>query len=130
MNSRMARSAGASTRLGVIGEVEDRVNAADGFDRVEHRVARRGEAVLMLPLQEADPDDDLGQLLGVRVDLNAGQLRRADQWQEAHAASGRVADRVLFKIEQQIERDVEDRGPGPTDLPLRNPGEAAGFNLS
>ena len=37
---------------------------------------RSSNAVVVLPLEEADPDDDAGDLVGVEVDFDAEELRR------------------------------------------------------
>ena len=53
---------------------------------------------MVLPLQMADPDDDLGELLGVGVDLDAGELGRADVGRDAGAAVGGVGDDLLLQV--------------------------------
>ena len=91
-----------------IAEVENRVHAADRFERFQHRVELRCEAVVVHPLQVADPDDDLGEFLGVVVDLDAGQLRGADGGEQADALLGRVGDDFFLQVQQQVQRDVEE----------------------
>src|SRR5213592_941506 len=64
--------------LGVlgIGQVEDRIAAFDAFDRLQDGIVGDVEAVVAHPLEIADPDDDLRQLLGEGIDLDAVELRR------------------------------------------------------
>ena len=63
-----------------VGEVEDGVGVADGFDRLKDRVVARGEAVVVHPLQVADPDDDLSQFTGVGVDLGTRRTAWGGRW--------------------------------------------------
>ena len=58
-----------------VGKVQDRVHLPDRLDGRQHRMVGHLEAVVVHPLQIADPDHDLGKLLGVGVDLQPVKLR-------------------------------------------------------
>jgi hypothetical protein len=68
---------------------------------------------VVLPLQEADPNDDLGQFLGGRVDLDAGQLRGADLRQQGQAATRGVGDDLFLQRKlPEPQAGVEDGDVG------------------
>ena len=83
MNSASGHS--GSLRVLGVGEVEDRVLAADTLDRLQDRIPGHGKPVVVHPLDVADPDDRLGQLLGEGVDLQPGKLRRPDVREQRQA---------------------------------------------
>ncbi len=66
------------------------------------------KAVFGQPLDVADPDGGLGQLVGVGVDLDAVQLGRVDGGEEtAHAQLTGQGDDFLFQVEKLAQGDVE-----------------------
>jgi hypothetical protein len=66
------------------------------------------EAVLLHPLQVADPDHHLGQLLGEWVDFDSQKLRGADVGEQADVVGGGEGDHLFFQVEQQVDGDVEE----------------------
>lgn len=68
------------------------------------------DSVVVFPLEEADPDDDAGDLVGVEVDLDAEELagvgdgveRKGEAVSEAEDAS------LVPEVEQALEGDVEE----------------------
>ena len=68
------------------------------------------DAVVVLPLEEADPDDDGGDLVGVEVDLDAEELAGVgDRIEGEGKAMGEAEDAGLVpEVEQALEGDVEE----------------------
>ena len=92
-----------------IGEVEDRVHAADRVGGLEDRVLRPGEAVLARPLQVADPHRHLGEVEGVRVDLDPVELARVHAGEVAsHSALVGEAQYLALEVEELLKGDVEE----------------------
>ena len=75
------------------------------------RIGLGGQAVAVVdqPLDVADPDGDLGQLVGVLVDLDAVQLGGRDGDEEAPGAQlVRQADHLVLQVEQQAQGHVQE----------------------
>ncbi len=53
-----------------VGQIQDRVHKSYIFDRFKDRIAWRCEAIFVFPLEVADPNDDLGELLRIQVNFN------------------------------------------------------------
>ncbi len=66
-----------------VAQVEDRVHALKGVHRLQDRIRAYVKAVELEPLEIADPHGHLGELEGVRVDLDPVELPGADLGQEA-----------------------------------------------
>ncbi len=99
-------------RLGsgaVVVKGEQGVLVLDGVQRGEDRLAP-AEAVGVEPLQVADPDRGLGELLGIGVDLDALDLGRGDlgEAEREGRGGGSPGHHLLFEREQFAERDVEE----------------------
>ena len=80
--------------------------------RLQDGVGGDAEAVLVQPLEVADPDGGLGQLVGVGVDLDAVQLRGIGRLplQGSHGRSARAAaegDDLFPQVQQLAQGDVE-----------------------
>ena len=76
----------------------------------EQRAVLLTVAVVVFPLEEADPDDDAGDLVGVEVDFYAVELagvgdgfeRKGEAVLEAELAG------LMPEVEQSLEGDVEE----------------------
>jgi len=79
----------------------------DVLEWIEDGIERRLVAVEVVPLQVTDPQNHLGELLGVGVDLQAEELRRPDQRDGGEVVVGGVVADFLFQVEQQVDGDVE-----------------------
>ena len=68
------------------------------------------DAVVVLPLEEADPDDDAGDLVGVEVDLDAEELGRVGDGVEGDGKAVLDAEDAGFvpEVEQAFEGEVEE----------------------
>src|SRR5579871_2415662 len=76
---------------------------------LEDGLRRYPEAVVVEPLKVANPDHDLGQLVGVVIDLDAVELLGAHLWEEGrHPVAGGKGDHLLLQVEQVLEGDVEE----------------------
>ena len=92
-----------------VGEVEDGVLALEGVHGAEDGVAPGAGAVLAGPLEVADPDGHLGELEGVRVDLDAVELPGAHEGDLGGEAvvQGEDGD-LLLQVLELLEGDVEE----------------------
>ena len=98
-------------RIVIIVKSQDGVHLEDVIQRAQHRLGRLAEAVLAQPLDVADPDGGLGELVGVCVDLDAMQLGRVGRLgrHEARQAEIGGGDRYLLpEIEQLAQADVQE----------------------
>jgi hypothetical protein len=87
---------------------EDGVAAGEGLQLLEDRFLGLAESVALDPLEPADPDGHLRQLVGVGVDLDAVKLPRTDLRQVAReAAVHRVENDLLLEVLQLLQHDVK-----------------------
>ena len=94
----------------------------DGFYGLEDGLAGESVAVFLEPLDVADPDGGLGQLVGVGVDLDAVELggRGAGDVPGGADLAGEGGD-FFLQVEELFEGDVEEIGAatgGIEDLDL------------
>jgi hypothetical protein len=61
-------------RQPVADDSEGRIHPTDVIERLQDRTRRHAETIVAEPLDVADPYDHLGQLVSVRVDLDAVEL--------------------------------------------------------
>ncbi len=92
---------------------QDGVHLLDVVQLFEHRVRGQAVAVLVEPLNVADPDGDLRQLVGVGVGLDAVELFRRGRVvlkgePRRQAVGERQRRRLLPEIEQFPQRHVEE----------------------
>ena len=88
---------------------ENRVHVLDSVQRLEHRIRLVPEPVVVKPLEIANPDHDLRELVGVVVDLDAVQLGRANAGEKvANAIDCGEGDDFLLQVEQEFEGDVQE----------------------
>ena len=91
-----------------VGEVEDGVHTADALDRCQHRMVGHLESVVVHPLEIADPDYDLGKLLGVGVDFQSVKLCGIHLGNQRQSARGRVGNNLLLQVQEHVDRHVEE----------------------
>ena len=97
--------------VGDVGEIKNRVSAFDGLDGLQYRVEFERETILELPLEMADPDGDLRQLVGIGVDLNAVDHVRPhpDVERELPTIHDRkFLENLFFQLVKKVECYVEE----------------------
>jgi len=90
---------------------KDCVAVVDGLEFGEDGgVGGDGEAVLVEPLEETDPDGDLSEFGGVGVDFDAEELGGADAGEEAEGDGGLCGegDDFFFEGEELLDGEVEE----------------------
>src|SRR3989338_7953337 len=94
-----------------VGQIEDGVPALDRLNGFQHRVLLEGETVAEEPLQMADPDGDLGKLLGEGVEFDSLDHLGADADVERELAFvhlGQEEQDFLFQLVQERQGDIEE----------------------
>ena len=94
--------------------IQHRVAAMDMVEPFQDRLARREAARPEVPLQMADPQDEIGDGDGARVQLHAEELVRPDQQLAdpaellAPAQLGRGFQHLAFQLLHQLLRDMQE----------------------
>ena len=108
---------------------EHRVHEPDvSGEGSEDGIGRKSKTVGAYPLEPADPDGHLGEVVGVGVDLDAVELPRTDagkvgtQTVLARECDGRFALKV-FEAEQGDIEEVAGAAGGIENLDLAQPGQ-------
>ena len=99
--------------LAVIGK--DRILLNDSAIAMQHRLGNRGDAgIAQLPFQIADPEDEIGNGHGARIEFEAVELMRIDGF-TLHLETGFVLAQFLdgfedfaLKFLEKLQRDIQE----------------------
>jgi hypothetical protein len=95
-------------RLFAEGFAEEGVFVFETVKRAEDGGAVVVVAVVAAPLERADLHGDLGEFVGVRVDLDGAELGDIDPKRQGERELGGEGDDFFFEIEEEAEGDVEE----------------------
>ena len=107
----MKSASGHSGSPGVsrIGQIDDRILLLEVMEWLKNRLMLDREPVVLLPLDEPDPDGHLSQVEGVGIDLDPKELMRPDLQLEFHQTAMSALDEDLFlQVFQHPQSDVKE----------------------
>ena len=89
---------------------EDGVGVQDVVEFAEEWGVGVGDVVVVLPLEEADPDGETGNLVGVEVELDAEELARVGHGVDFELEVVLTAEDACLmpEVEEELESDVEE----------------------